>query len=316
MFVKIRKRDGRLVNFDESKIALAIGKAGKATGEFGEEVAKVLAKKVTKMAPEMIRRKLPTVEEIQDVVEEVLLTSKYRNTAKAYILYRQKHAEMREMIESTQVDLVEQYIGNIDWEVKENSNMAYSLQGLNNYISGRVAKNYWMSKIYPPEIKRATLEGDLHIHDLDILAVYCVGWDLQDLLVVGFRGASGKIETKPAKHMRTALGQLVNFFYTMQGEVAGAQALANVDTYLAPYIYYDHLNYSDVKQAMQEFIYNLNVPTRVGFQTPFTNITLDLKPTKLVANDYVIQNSKLHDICGKKKLSGNFFIACGWFRIS
>jgi len=292
MFAKIRKRDGRLVNFDESKIAVAIGKAGKATGEFGEEVAKVLAKKVTKMAPEMIRRKLPTVEEIQDVVEEVLLTSKYRNTAKAYILYRQKHAEMREMIESTQVDLVEQYIGNIDWEVKENSNMAYSLQGLNNYISGRVAKNYWMSKIYPPEIKRATLEGDLHIHDLDILAVYCVGWDLQDLLVVGFRGASGKIETKPAKHMRTALGQLVNFFYTMQGEAAGAQAISSLDTLLAPFIRYDNLSRKDLKQNLQSFLFNMNVPTRVGFQTPFTNVTLDLTVPSTLADQPVIIGGK------------------------
>lgn len=292
MFTKIRKRDGRLVAFDESKIALAIGKAGKATGEFGEEVAKVLAKKVTKMAPEMIRRKLPTVEELQDVVEEVLLASKYRNTAKAYILYRQKHAEMREMIESTQVDLVEQYIGNIDWEVKENSNMAYSLQGLNNYISGRVAKNYWMSKIYPPEIKRATLEGDLHIHDLDILAVYCVGWDLQDLLAVGFRGASGKIETKPAKHMRTALGQLVNFFYTLQGEAAGAQAISSLDTLLAPFIRYDNLNRKELKQNLQSFLFNMNVPTRVGFQTPFTNVTLDLNVPSTLADQPVIIGGK------------------------
>lgn len=292
MFKKIRKRDGRLVVFDEAKIAKAIGKAGVATGEFGEEVAKVLAKKVDKLAPEKIRRKIPTVEEIQDVVEDILLSSKYRTTAKAYILYRQKHAEMREMMENTQVDLVEQYIGNIDWQVKENSNMAYSLQGLNNYISGRVAKNYWMSKIYPPEIKRATLEGDLHIHDLDILAVYCVGWDLQDLLMVGFRGASGKIETKPAKHMRTALGQLVNFFYTLQGEAAGAQAVSNFDTLLAPFIRYDKLDRKALKQNLQSFLFNMNVPTRVGFQTPFTNITLDLTIPSTFADQPVIIGGK------------------------
>lgn len=292
MFLKIRKRDGRMVKFDQGKIAEAIGKAGTATGEFGPEVAKILADKVAKLAPEKIRRKIPTVEELQDVVEEVILSSKYRNTAKAYILYRQKHAEMRQMVESSQVDIVDNYIGNIDWQVKENSNMAYSLQGLNNYIAGTVAKSYWLNKIYPSEIKRATLEGDIHIHDLDILAAYCVGWDLQDLLTVGFRGAGGKIETKPAKHLQTALGHLVNFFFTLQGETAGAQAISNFDTLLAPFIYYDKLPRAELKQCLQSFMFNANVPTRVGFQTPFTNITLDLIVPKTLADQPVIIGGK------------------------
>lgn len=292
MFTKIRKRDGKIVAFDEGKIAIAISKAGEATGEFSIDVAKKLAKKVAELAPEKIRRKIPTVEEVQDVVEEVLLSSKYKNTAKAYILYRQKHAEMREYAVQTQVDLIEQYIGNLDWQVKENSNMAYSLQGLNNYVSSEVSKIYWLNKVYSPEIKRANLDGDMHIHDLDKLSVYCVGWDLQDLLTEGFKGVPGKMESKPAKHFRTALGQLVNFFYTMQGESAGAQAISSFDTLLAPFIRYDKLTRKQVKQALQEFLFNMNVPTRVGFQTPFTNVTLDLTVPSTYADQAIIIGGK------------------------
>lgn len=292
MFTKVRKRDGKIVAFDESKIALAIGKAGKASGEFGEDVAKQLAKKVVKFANDNVRRKIPTVEEVQDSVEDVLLASKYRNTAKSYILYRQKHNEMREIANAEQVELVDQYIGNLDWQIKENSNMAYSLQGLNNYVASEVSKNYWLTKIYPPEIKRATLDGDFHIHDLNLLASYCVGWDLQDLLAVGFQGVEGKMESKPAKHLKTALGQLVNFFYTLQGESAGAQAISNFDTLLAPFIRYDKLERKDVKQALQEFMFNMNVSTRVGFQTPFTNVTLDLTVPSTLADQPVIRGGK------------------------
>jgi len=292
VFTKVRKRDGKIVAFDESKIALAIGKAGKASGEFGEDVAKQLAKKVVKFANDNVRRKIPTVEEVQDSVEDVLLASKYRNTAKSYILYRQKHNEMREIANAEQVELVDQYIGNLDWQIKENSNMAYSLQGLNNYVASEVSKNYWLTKIYPPEIKRATLDGDFHIHDLNLLASYCVGWDLQDLLAVGFQGVEGKMESKPAKHLKTALGQLVNFFYTLQGESAGAQAISNFDTLLAPFIRYDKLERKDVKQALQEFMFNMNVSTRVGFQTPFTNVTLDLTVPSTLADQPVIRGGK------------------------
>lgn len=292
MFTKIRKRDGKIADFDQSKIAEAIGKAGKATGEFGLDVGKKLAKKVVDIAPQKIRRRIPTVEEIQDVVEEALLSSEYRQTAKAYIIYRQKHAEIRELALEQQVGLVEQYTGNLDWQVKENSNMAYSLQGLNNYISSEISKGYWFGRVYPEEIKRAAAEGDMHIHDLDKLAVYCVGWDLQDLLAVGFRGVVGKIECKPAKHMRAALGQLVNFFFTMQGESAGAQAISNFDTLLAPFIRYDKIGRAELKQDLQSFLFNMNVPTRVGFQTPFTNVTLDLTVPSTLADQPVMLGGK------------------------
>ena len=292
MYKKIRKRDGRLVEFTVEKIASAIGKAGKAAGEFGDDEAQKLAQKVAKLAPERIRRKIPTVEELQDVVEEVLLASKYRNTAKAYIIYRQKHSEMREMAEMQKVDLMEQYLNNIDWQVKENANMAYSLQGLNNYIAAEVSKSYWLNKVYNEEIRRANSEGDLHIHDLNILSTYCVGWDLQDLLQEGFKGASGKIECSPPRHMRTALGQLVNFFYTLQGEAAGAQAISNFDTLLAPYVRYDKLDKKQLKQNLQSFMFNMNVPTRVGFQTPFTNVTLDLVCPSTLADQPVVIGGK------------------------
>ncbi len=292
MYEKIRKRDGKIVSFDKEKIAKAILKAGIVTGEFGEEEAKKLVKKVLEITPERIRRKIPTVEEIQDVVEEVLLSSKFRKTAKAYIIYREKHAELREMAEEQKVDLMDQYINNIDWQVKENSNMAYSLQGLNNYVASEVSKSYWLNKIYSPEIKRAAAEADIHIHDLQTLSVYCVGWDLQDLLQVGFRGAEGKLECQPPKHLRSALGQLVNLLYTLQGEAAGAEAVSNFDTLMAPFIRYDKLDRKQVKQALQEFMYNMNVPTRVGFQTPFTNVTLDVAVPGTLAEEMVIIGGK------------------------
>lgn len=292
MFTKIRKRNGKLVDFDVQKIARAIGKAGKAGGEFGDDVAIRLADKVLQEASERIRRKIPTVEELQDIVEDVLLASKYKSTAKAYVIYRQKHNEMRELAETQRVDLMDQYLENIDWQVKENANMAYSLQGLNNYVAGEISKSYWLHKIYSPEICRANSEGDLHIHDLSILSTYCVGWDLQDLIAVGFRGAEGKIECKPPKHLKTALGQLVNFFYTLQGESAGAQAVSSFDTLLAPYIRYDNLTKKEVKQALQEFMFNMNVPTRVGFQTPFTNITMDLNCPSTLADEPVVIGGK------------------------
>ncbi len=292
MFTKIRKRNGKIAEFDIAKVAKAIAKAGKATGEFDDEIAQSLAAKVLKELPDKVRRKVPTVEDVQDVVEDTLFSSKYRTTAKAYIIYRQKHSEMRELAETQRVDLMEQYLGNLDWQVKENSNMAYSLQGLNNYVASEVSKSYWLNKIYTPEINRANTEGDLHIHDLDKLSVYCVGWDLQDMLREGFKGAEGKIESKPAKHLKTALGQLVNFFYTLQGESAGAQAMSNFDTLMAPFIKYDNLNYEEVKQCMQEFMFNMNVPTRVGFQTPFTNVTMDLICPSTLGEEPVVIGGK------------------------
>lgn len=186
------------------------------------------------------------------------------------------------------VNLVDNYLKQLDWKVNENSNMSYSIQGLNNYIASEVSKQYWLNKIYPTEIKNAHVNGDIHIHDLNIISVYCVGWDLKDLLTEGFTGVKGKVESAPAKHFRTALGQIVNFMYTMQGEAAGAQAFSNFDTLLAPFIKYDNLDYKQVKQAIQEFVFNMNVPTRVGFQTPFTNITMDLTVPSYYADQSII----------------------------
>ncbi|HNU98003.1 MAG TPA: ribonucleoside triphosphate reductase, partial [Candidatus Syntrophosphaera thermopropionivorans] len=259
---------------------------------FQEDTAELLANRVLNLAAQIINTEIPEVERIQDIVEEVLLASPYKKTAKAYIIYRDQHARLREMFNTGGVQLIDKYLEKLDWQVNENSNMAYSLQGLNNYIASEISKTYWLNKIYPPEIRQAHLEGDIHIHDLGLLSVYCVGWDLMDLLTTGFSGAEGKVESSPAKHFRSALGQIVNFFYTLQGEAAGAQAFSNFDTLLAPFIRYDHLDYKEVKQALQEFIFNINVPTRVGFQTPFTNITLDLKPSSLFKDMPVIIGGK------------------------
>jgi len=266
LFKKIKKRDGRIVKFDSEKITNAIAKAGKASGEFDSKTAEKLTLKVLNLSQQAITDKIPTVEKIQDIVEEVLISSPYRKTAKSYIIYREQHARIREIANKSTVNLVDKYLEKIDWQVNENSNMTFSLQGLNNYVSSEISKVYWLNKIYPQEIRESYLNGDFHIHDLSLLSVYCVGWDLFDLLSEGFRGVPGKIECKPAKHFKSALGHVVNFFYTLQGEAAGAQAFSNFDTLLAPFIRYDKLNYNDVKQALQEFIFNINVPTRVGFQ--------------------------------------------------
>jgi len=287
-FKKIKKRDGRVVAFDSSKITAAIAKAGQATGEFQEREARKLTLRVLTLAHELHPGPVPEVEEIQDIVERVLLDSPYYKTAKAYIIYREQHAQIRQMATRANVDLVDHYIQKIDWKVNENSNMSYSLQGLNNYISSDVTSEYWLNSIYPPEIRNAHKNGDIHIHDLSLLSVYCVGWDLQDLLRQGFKGVEGKVESSPPKHLRSALGQIVNFFYTLQGEAAGAQAISNFDTLLAPFVRFDRLDYAEVKQALQEFIFNINIPTRVGFQTPFTNITMDLYVPAILRDQPVI----------------------------
>jgi anaerobic ribonucleoside-triphosphate reductase len=288
MFEGIRKRDGRVVEFDSSKITSAIAKAGKATDEFGEREARKLTLRVLTLAHGLRLEPVPEVEEIQDIVERVLLDSSFYKTAKAYILYREQHAQIRSIAAKASVDLVENYLQGLDWKINENSNMCYSLQGLNNYISSDITSEYWLSRIYPPEIRDGHRCGDFHIHDLSLLSVYCVGWDLKDLFMQGFRGVEGKVESAPPKHLRSALGQIVNFFYTLQGEAAGAQAISNFDTLLAPFVRHDNLKYKEVKQALQEFIFNINIPTRVGFQTPFTNITMDLYVPKIFKNHPVI----------------------------
>ncbi len=295
MYQQIKKRDGRKVKFDAQKIRSAIERAGLATGEFAESVADKLTVKAIRRAEKQIKHKVPTVEEIQDVVEDVLLDSKYRKTAIAYIVYRDQHAKIRDIASNSHIDLMDQYISRADWRVNENSNMDYSLQGLNNYISSEVSKTYWLNKIYSPTIGDLHKSGDMHIHDLNLLSVYCVGWDLMDLIRTGFTGVPNKISSKPAKHFRTILGQVVNFFYTLQGEAAGAQAFSNFDTLLAPFIRRDKLIYEEVKQALQEFVFNVNVPTRVGFQTPFTNITLDLECPKHMEGNPVIIGGEMTD---------------------
>ena len=292
----LRKRDGSEEPFDARKIASAIQRAGEATGEFNAAEANHLAIRAMTLITAIHTNAEPiSVEDVQDIVEEVLLNSSYRKTAKAYIIYRDQHARIRDMVNRAGLDLIDGYLEKMDWRVKENSNMGYSLQGLNNHVSSEISKIYWLNKIYSPEIREAHMSGAVHIHDLGLLSVYCVGWNLQDLLTVGFTGAPGKAESAPAKHLRSALGQIVNFFYTLQGEAAGAQAFSNFDTLLAPFIRYDHLTKDEVKQAFQEFVFNMNVATRVGFQTPFTNITMDLNPPSTLANQPVVIGGELKD---------------------
>ncbi|MBX5326594.1 MAG: ribonucleoside triphosphate reductase [Candidatus Bathyarchaeia archaeon] len=286
----VRKRDGKLEPFDQERITTAIWKAAKAVGGADRELAKKLSDQVV---AELQRRfgedGVPTVEEIQDLVEKTLIENRHARTAKAYILYRKQHQDLRELAALlSSADLVDQYLEIEDWRIRENSNMSYSLQGLNNYLSSTVIAKYWITRIYPPAIAEAHFSGDMHIHDLGVLGPYCVGWDLRDLLSSGFGGVRGKIECKPARHLRTALGQVVNFFYTLQGEAAGAQAFSNFDTFLAPFIRYDRLGQREVEQALQEFFFNMNVPTRVGFQTPFTNLTLDLSVPEFMKDEAAI----------------------------
>lgn len=286
----IRKRSGDIVEFDLSKITSAIFKATEAIGKPEQEMADKFSREVVvRMNEKFHPRSIPAVEEIQDIVEEILISNRQIKAAKAYILYRDQRARIREMkslINSN--ELMDNYLKQIDWRVKENSNMSYSLQGLNNHLASTISSNYWLNKVYAANIREAHQSGDFHIHDLQILAPYCAGWDLKDLLIRGFGGVAGKVESSPPKHFRTALGQITNFFYTLQGEVAGAEAFSNFDTYLAPFIRYDNLSYKEVKQCMQEFLFNINVPTRVGFQTPFTNITMDVTPSKAIGEENVI----------------------------
>jgi len=228
-FDKIQKRDGRIVDFDIAKIMEAVHKALTATGQGnGPTARKVTSRTISLLNKRFKKGEMPKVEEIQDIVEEVLILENLVETAKAYILYREQRRRIREAqstLDET-VEMVDKYIGELDWQVKENANMAYSLQGLHHYITAAVSKKYWLDKIYPKEIREAANNNDFHIHNLDFLAPYCCGWDLYDLLMRGFGGVAGKVESKPAKHLRVALSQLVNFFYTLQGEAAGAQAVS------------------------------------------------------------------------------------------
>lgn len=295
MITQIRKRSGDITAFDQKKITKAIKNAAMAVGIQDESLYQELSDKVVeKLRVKFHKNSIPAVEEIQDIVEEVLIDSHQTRIAKAFIIYRDQHRQLRDINQATEDEkLMESYLGQSDWRLKENSNMSFSVQGLNNYVASAISARYWLNKLYPEKIRLAHVNGDFHIHDLGLLAPYCCGWDLKDLLTRGFRGVREKVQSHAPKHFRSALGQIINFFYTMQGEAAGAQAFANFDTYLAPFIRYDNLTYKEVKQGLQEFMFNINVPTRVGFQTPFTNITMDVTPSPLVGEENVIIGGKI-----------------------
>lgn len=293
-FSRIEKRDGKIVDFEPEKIVRAIEKAGEATGEFGRDIAAKLAHRVIEILNKQFDAdNLPTVEKVQDIVEHVLMDSVFEDTAKAYIVYRRQHEELRKASLLDSDNLMDEYLAESTWYVKENANMAYSLQGLRNHVAEKITERYWLNKLYPLEVKQAHQNADIHIHDLGSLSSYCAGWDLKDLIVRGFGGVSGKITSRPAKHLKALFNQIVNFMYTVTGEVAGAVAFSSFDTLVAPFVRYDGLNYKQVKQAMQEFVYGMNIPTRVGFQTPFTNITMDLVPSGQLAEENVVIGGKI-----------------------
>ncbi len=275
---EVMKRDGSRAGFDRSKIDAAILRAGQASGEFGEEEAGLLGAQVVKVLSHCLRHdELLDIERIQDIVEQVLISANHLQTARAYIVYREQHHKLRQD-RRTLVDVaasVNEYLQREDWRVNANANQGYSLGGLILNTSGKMIANYWLSHVYPPEIGEAHREGDLHIHDLDMLAGYCAGWSLRTLLQEGLNGVPGKVEAGPPRHLSSAVGQIVNFLGTLQNEWAGAQAFSSFDTYLAPYVRKDNLSYGEVRQCIQELIYNLNVPSRWGTQTPFTNLTFD-----------------------------------------
>ncbi|WP_313307085.1 ribonucleoside triphosphate reductase [Stutzerimonas balearica] len=271
---RLRKRDGRDMPFSTEKIARAIAAAGRSTGEFSEQAAATLAEAV---AQQLSGEPHVEIEQVQDRVERALMAAGYFDTARAYIVYRERHARLRRDRKAV-VDVaasMNEYLSREDWRVRANANQGYSLGGLILNVSGKVTANYWLDEVYSPEIGTAHREGDLHIHDLDMLAGYCAGWSLRTLLNEGFNGIPGRVEAGPPKHLSSALGQMVNFLGTLQNEWAGAQAFSSFDTYLAPFVRKDRLGFDEVRQAIQEFIYNLNVPSRWGTQTPFTNLTFD-----------------------------------------
>lgn len=271
------KRDGTVKDFDISKIAAALEKAGKATGEFDAATANRIThiEVMNRLAQQNVAT--PTIEQIQDAVENALFDTGFRKTLRAYIVYREQRAKARDARRSL-VDVessMNEYLQHLDWRVNANANQGYSLGGLILNVSGKVVANYWLNYIYPPEVGNAHRQADIHIHDLDMLSGYCAGWSLKTLLNEGLNGVPGKVEAGAPKHLTSAVGQIVNFLGTMQNEWAGAQAFSSFDTYLAPFIRIDNLDYKEVRQCIQELIYNLNVPSRWGTQTPFTNLTFD-----------------------------------------
>ncbi|MDF2656868.1 MAG: ribonucleoside triphosphate reductase [Bacillota bacterium] len=297
MLKQIIKRDRSIVLFKKEKIVLAIFKAAKAVGGDNFSTSEKLAEEAVRMAELRYPDGIAEVEGIQDIVEKVLIENGHAKTAKAYILYREKRRSAREsnaLIGAT-INMFSEYLNDSDWQINENANTQKSINGLNNYVREAFTQNYWLHEIYSEEIRDAHLSGDIHIHDLGFFGPYCAGWDLRQILMNGFGGVPGKVESKPPKHLRSFLGQIVNSTFTTQGETAGAQAWSSFDTYCAPFIHYDNLDYKTVKQALQEFIFNLNVPTRVGFQCPFSNLTFDLTAPSTLRNEYVILGGKIMD---------------------
>lgn len=297
---KIRKRDGRIVDFDQSRITNAIWKAAVAVGGRDYEKAKALSDKVVQILEEKQAKepsKIITVEEVQDVVEKVLVENGHYKTAKAYILYREQHKKLRDIREMffDADKVINDYIRENDWMVNENANVSYSYAGLFMHAAGTMISYYVLNNVYPKEISTAHLDGDFHIHDLTMnLQGYCAGWSLRQLLLEGFNGVPGRIESGPAKHFGTALGQMVNFLGTLQNEWAGAQAFSSVDTYLAPFVRNDHLTYEQVKQEIQQFLFSINTTSRWGGQSPFTNLSFDWTIPDDLANDSVIIGGKLN----------------------
>lgn len=299
MILNIRKRDGRLEKFRPEKITWAIFKAASACGGKDFEKSEELCKQVISILEKNFSysQQIPDVETIQDTVEKVLIENGHARTAKAFILYREKRKSARELnaFVGATIEMFSDYLGDKDWNIKENANTHKSVNGLNNYIREAFTKKYWLHEIYPSDVRIAHESGDCHIHDLGFFGPYCAGWDLKQLLTDGFGGVPGKVESKPAKHLRAFLGQVVNSTFTTQGETAGAQAWSSFDTYCAPFIYYDNLTYNQVKQSLQEFIFNINVPTRTGFQCPFSNLTFDIKVPATLKNEPVIIGGKMMD---------------------
>jgi ribonucleoside-triphosphate reductase len=273
----VLKRTGVRVPFDEEKILSALKRAGAASGEYDAAEAALLTAQVVKVLSYKYASGPPHIEQIQDVAEQALISANHLQTARAYIVYREQHAKLRED-RRTVVDVaasMNEYLEQQDWRVNANANQGYSLGGLILNVSGKVVANYWLNHVYPPEAGEAHRNADFHIHDLDMLSGYCAGWSLRTLLREGLNGVPGKVEASPPRHLSSATGQIVNFLGTLQNEWAGAQAFSSFDTYLAPFIRKDRLAYPEVRQCIQELIYNLNVPSRWGTQTPFTNLTFD-----------------------------------------
>lgn len=295
MITAVRKRDGRLEKFTPEKITWAIFKAANAVGGNNFETAEGLCREVVEMLNTQFTDQTPDIETIQDMVEKVLIEGGHAQTAKAYILYREKRKGAREInaLIGATIDMFSDYLGDKDWHIQENANTQKSINGLNNYVRETFTKKYWLHEIYPEEVRQAHENGDAHIHDLGFFGPYCAGWDLRQLLTDGFGGVYGKVESGPAKHLRSFLGQIVNSTFTTQGETAGAQAWSSFDTYCAPFIRYDNMTYEQVRQCLQEFVFNINVPTRVGFQCPFSNLTFDIKVPKTLKDENVIIGGKL-----------------------